>query len=41
MLELEALFMLVNILSYTSLTQDFEKMGKPLLKSFFEKVIKF
>ena len=30
MLELEDLFMLMNILCYTSLVQDFWKMGKAL-----------
>ena len=41
MLELETLFMLVNILCYRSLAPDFCEMGKALFKNSFKKVFKF
>ena len=41
MLELETLLMLVNILCYTSMAPDFQKMGKVILKIILEKIFKF
>ena len=41
MLDLEALFMMANILYHTSLVPDFRKTGNALLKDIFEKVVKF
>ena len=41
MLELETLFILVNILWHASMAPDFKKMGKALFKNIFEKVFKF
>ena len=41
MLELETLFMLVNIPCYRNLAPDFWKTGKALFKNIFEKFFKF
>ena len=41
MLELETLFMLVNILSYAGMAPDFLKMGKALFLNIFKKIFKF
>ena len=41
MLELETLFMLVNMLCYMSMAPDFQKMAKSYLKIFLRKSLNF